>query len=184
MSTASTRSAEEIARESFRIIFEERDLSGAGRFWSDRSTDHFIALGRSITGKTALTAFFHGLFDSFPDFDLHVDEIVSDGDRRAVVRWSATGTFTGAPWEGIEATGSRVAIQGVDVVRFDAEGRVDENTVFYDGTSFARQIGMLPKQGSAADRAMLTAFNAATKVRKRARSADFPGVGSRRNPEN
>ena len=40
------------------------------------------------------------------------------------------------------------------------------NTAYYDGASFARQVGMLPPEGSGAERTMKSAFNAVTKVRK------------------
>ena len=40
------------------------------------------------------------------------------------------------------------------------------NTGYFDGASFARQIGMLPPDGSGADRAMKSAFNAVTKLRR------------------
>ena len=40
------------------------------------------------------------------------------------------------------------------------------NTAYFDGASFARQIGMLPPDGSGADRAMKSAFNAVTKLRR------------------
>jgi hypothetical protein len=38
---------------------------------------------------------------------------------------------------------------------------------WYDGATFARQVGMLPTAGSAADRATLAAFNAAARLRRR-----------------
>jgi hypothetical protein len=60
-----------------------------------------------------------------------------------------------------------VDIRGVDVIRFDADGKIETNTVYYDGAEFARQVGMLPKRDSAADRAVLAAFNAATKLKRR-----------------
>ena len=41
------------------------------------------------------------------------------------------------------------------------------NTAYYDGASFARQVGMLPSEGSGAERAMKGAFNAVTKMRRR-----------------
>ena len=56
---------------------------------------------------------------------------------------------------GIEPTGSAIDLPGFDVMRFDADGRVTDNVVYYDGATFARQIGMLPRRDSAADRAML-----------------------------
>jgi hypothetical protein len=79
-------------------------------------------------------------------------------------------TFDGAPWQGIEPTGSRVTVRGVDVISLDPDGKVDQNTVYYDGAGFARQIGMLPREGSTADRAVLAAFNLSTKAKERLRS--------------
>jgi hypothetical protein len=39
------------------------------------------------------------------------------------------------------------------------------NTAYYDGAAFARAVGLLPPQESGAERAMLGAFNGATKLR-------------------
>ena len=63
--------------------------------------------------------------------------------------------------------GKHVELQGVDVFRFDADGKVDTNTVYYDGADFARQIGMLPPRDSALDRGVLTLFNTGTRLRQR-----------------
>jgi hypothetical protein len=41
------------------------------------------------------------------------------------------------------------------------------NTIYYDGASFARQIGMLPAQGSRVDRSVIGAFNVSTRLRRR-----------------
>ena len=81
-----------------------------------------------------------------------------------MAQWHVAGTFDGGPFQGIEATGRRVEINGVDVMDV-ADGLVRHNTIYYDGASFARQIGMLPRKDSAAERAVLRAFNVATKAR-------------------
>ncbi|HEV3287572.1 MAG TPA: ester cyclase, partial [Streptosporangiaceae bacterium] len=72
------------------------------------------------------------------------------------------------PFQGIEPTGRRVEIRGVDVMEV-AEGLVQHNTIYYDGATFARQVGLLPGLGSRADKAMLAAFNAKTTLSQRAR---------------
>jgi hypothetical protein len=51
----------------------------------------------------------------------------------------------------------------------DEHGLVAENTIYYDGAGFARQIGMLPARGSTSDRAMTIAFNTLTRLRQRLR---------------
>jgi hypothetical protein len=46
------------------------------------------------------------------------------------------------------------------------DGQVRHNTIYYDGASFARQIGMLPHSGSGTDKAMLSVFNTVTRLRQ------------------
>ena len=162
-----TQTPSEIARAVFHRIFDERDLSDPSAFWTDDSVDHFLAAGRTVRGATALAAWFENLFAAVPDWHLEIENTVDDGDRQVVVQWHATGTMTGAPFLDIEANGRRIDIRGVDVIRLDADGKIDSNTVYYDGAEFARQIGMLPRRDSALDRLSLTGFNALTRLRRR-----------------
>jgi steroid delta-isomerase-like uncharacterized protein len=156
----------ELARETFRTLFDERDLSDAAtsRFWNEQTTDNFLAAGVSVVGKGALTAWFRDLLTAVPDWTMEIENTFDDGERQAVVQWRGTGTFTGGPFLGIEPNGRRVDIRGVDIFRFHDDGLVAENTVYYDGAEFGRQIGMLPARDSAADRMTLAAFNARTRV--------------------
>ena len=91
------------------------------------------------------------------------------------VHWHLTGTHTG-PLLGIEPTGKPLAVDGMDhfVVR---DGKVVSNFVIFDQMQYARQIGMMPPDGSSADKALKSAFNLRTKVAERiarARLADRP----------
>lgn len=162
-----TRKPSDIAREMFRVLFEERDLSDPYRFWTDDTVDHFLALGESIRGAQAITGFFRDLFAAVPDWRTEIQNVVDDGDRQVVVQWRGSGTFTGAPLFGIEPTGRHVEIDGVDVIRLDDGGKVATNTIYYDGAEYARQVGMLPPRDSGMDRGMLAAFNASTRLRRR-----------------
>ena len=167
-SSIDTRTPSQIAREAFRVLFEERDLSDPHRLWSDDSVDHFLAAGDSVRGAKALAEWFRGLFAAVPDFRMEIENVFDDGDRQATVQWRGTGTLNGSsPFLGIEPNGRRVEIRGVDVMRFDGGGKLEENTIYYDGAQFARDIGMLPPRDSAADRMTLAAFNAKTRLAKR-----------------
>ena len=170
-SSTDTRTPSQIARDSFRILFDEKDLSDPSRLWSEESVDHFLAAGQSVKGAEALAQWFRELLAAVPDFRMEILNVVDDGDRQAVIQWHAAGTLTGPPFLGIEANGRRIDIQGVDVMRFDADGRIDENTIYYDGAEFARQLGMLPPRDSAADRLTLAAFNAKTRLARRLRGS-------------
>ena len=158
-----TPTPSEVARTIFEAL-SKRDLDTAMKFNTDDAVDDFVAIGE-FRGRLAIRRFFDELLAAFPDFDIAVDRIVGD-DSAAVVQWHAAGTFSGGKFQGIEPTGKRVQIRGVDVMEF-AEGRYVHNTIYYDGASFARQIGMLPRAGSGAEKATLFGFNASTRLRQR-----------------
>lgn len=165
-STTKTRSPGQLAREAFEAIFDRRDIDAVRAMWSEDSVDYFLALGVEARGPDQLAAFFRGLLEAIPDFEMTIENVVED-ERHAVVQWTATGTFDGAPFQGIEPTGKRLEMRGCDVFRFTEDGKLDVNTVYYDGAEFARQIGMLPRRDSLGDRAVQGAFNAQTRLRRR-----------------
>ena len=158
-----TPTPSEVARTIFEAL-SKRDLDTAMKFNTDDAVDDFVAIGE-FRGRLAIRRFFDELLAAFPDFDIAVDRIVGD-DSAAVVQWHAAGTFSGGKFQGIEPTGKHVQIRGVEVMEF-AEGRYVHNTIYYDGASFARQIGMLPRAGSGAEKATLFGFNASTRLRQR-----------------
>ena len=161
--TTRTQTPADTARAIFEAI-GRKDLDAAFAFVAEDAVDDFVAIGR-FEGRTAIRAFFDELLTAFPDFDMVVERIVGD-DSAAVVQWHASGSFVGGPFQGVEPTGKDVAVRGVDVMEF-ADGVVRHNTIYYDGAAFARQVGMLPKAGTGVDRAVLSVFNASTRLRKR-----------------
>ena len=165
MSDAATRTPAEVARAAFDAA-TKRDPDAIVATGAPGYVDDFVAIGE-IRGHDAIRAFFRDLFTAFPDFTMAIDKIVAD-DTAAVVQWHAAGTFTGGPFQGIAPTGRRVEVRGVDVMEV-ADGLVQHNTIYYDGASFARQVGLLPAVGSRADQALLAAFNAKTTLAQRAR---------------
>lgn len=158
-----TRTAEEVARAAFAAV-AAHDADGVVAQGAPDYVDDFVAVGRFV-GHTAIRAFFAEMFAAMPDMVMTVDRVVAD-DESAAVQWHATGTFDGGSFQGIRATGRRVDIRGVDIMEI-RDGLIQHNTIYYDGASFARQIGLLPPQGSRTDRAMLAAFNAKTRVGRR-----------------
>lgn len=125
----------------------------------DDYVDDFVAIGE-FRGKEAVRAFFEELFAAMPDFDISVERVVAD-EGAVAVKWRAEATFSSAPFQGIQPTGKQVKLRGVDFFEIE-DGLIRRNTIFYDGASFARQVGMLPPEGSLADRTMLRLFNLKT----------------------
>jgi steroid delta-isomerase-like uncharacterized protein len=157
----SPMSPAEVAAGIFEAL-QRRDLDAVARLQHDGVEDDFVAVG-VFRGKPAVRAFFEELFAAVPDLTFTVHRILADRDY-ATVQWRVTGTFSGGPFQGVHATGRRVELMGVDVMHI-LDGLLVDNTIYYDGLSFARQIGMLPGAGSRGDRAMVAAFNAQTDLR-------------------
>ncbi|HEV2772638.1 MAG TPA: ester cyclase [Thermoleophilaceae bacterium] len=161
-----TRSPGQLARELFETIFDRKDPDAIRPYGTEDSVDHFLALGRDLRGPDQIASYFREVLAAVPDAAMTIENIVED-DRHAVVQWSFTGTFEGAPFQGIEPTGRWLTLRGCDVFRFTEDGKVAENTIYYDGAEFARQIGMLPRRDSVADKGMTQAFNGVTRLRRR-----------------
>lgn len=144
----------------------DQDLATLEGFWHEQTMQVLHALDMTIVGREAIGGFFDELFTALQGMDFAPDDIHAVDDRVAVGQWHLVATFAGGPFQGIEPTGREVELRGVDVMRFDEDGRLDRNDIYYDGLTFARQIGLLPAAGSAADRGMTAAFNAMTRTRR------------------
>jgi steroid delta-isomerase-like uncharacterized protein len=161
--TVRTQTPAEVARAIFDAVSKKR-LDNAMAYVAEDAVDDFVAIGR-FEGKAAIRRFFDELLAAFPTFEMIVERIVGD-DSTAVVQWRASGDFTGGPFQGVEPTGKHVEIRGVEVMEI-VDGSVRHNTIYYDGAAFARQVGLLPAAGTTLDRAVLSLFNTATRLRTR-----------------
>jgi steroid delta-isomerase-like uncharacterized protein len=141
-----------------------RDVEAMAALWAPDGVDH-IASQVEAVGPNGVRAYFEELFAAFADLALTVRSMVAEGDRVAV-HWTATGTMTGPLW-GIEPTGARVELEGLDLLRVE-DGRIVRNDAVPDSMSVARQIGLLPPAGSATERRLFTAFNAGQRAARTA----------------
>jgi predicted ester cyclase len=157
----------ELVRWSFRTL-NERDVEPLRQSWTQATVERFPS--GTIHGADAMAGYFQALFDALPDFHMQVVAVAEAGDD-VFVHWHLTGTHSGGRLEGIEPTGRAIAIDGMDhfVIR---DGTIATNFVVFDQMQFARQLGMLPADGSPADRAMKAAFNVKTRLLRRLRRLD------------
>jgi hydroxyacylglutathione hydrolase len=155
--------AKEVATAYFEAI-ARRDVEGMAALWAADGDEH-IAGQVDAVGPGGVREYFTEFFAAYPDFAIEVGSIVAD-DERAAVHWTATGTQLGVLW-GIEPTGARVGFEGIDmlVVR---DGVIARNDAVADTLSIARQLGLVPDGGSPAEQRLFAAFNAKTRVERRA----------------
>lgn len=145
-----------------RAIFDaagRRDLDALSARYRDDVVIEWVPAG-TFRGKQAVRDFWAEIFGAVPDSRLELLNLICEADF-VVGQWRWRGTFTGTPYLGVHATGKPVDFRGCDVMRF-VDGLLAEETVYFDGLGWARQIGMLPGEGTIGDKAMRTAFNAQT----------------------
>jgi glyoxylase-like metal-dependent hydrolase (beta-lactamase superfamily II)/predicted ester cyclase len=164
----STRS---VAKDYFDAI-ARRDLDAMVACWRPGGRE-FIRGQVDTTAPDGVREFFSALFAAVPDFDLQVQDMVVEKDR-ASVRWRATGTFCGdSPFKGFQPNGARLDLEGCDVLQI-SDDLIDANDAFSDSMAFARQIGAMPPEGSAAEQRMAGLFNLGAKISARV-AGDAPG---------
>jgi steroid delta-isomerase-like uncharacterized protein len=148
----------ELIRWSFEQL-NNHDVSGLKQFWTADTVERFP--DRTCRGADEIASYFQDIFAALPDMRIEPTSIVEQGDD-VFAHWRLTGTHTG-PVQGIEGTGKRIELDGIDhfVLR---DGRAVSNFVVFDQMQYSRQLGILPAQDSVADKAMKAAFNLRTKL--------------------
>lgn len=135
------------------------DVEPLRRFWTDDTVERFP--DRTCRGPDEIAQYFEDVFAALPNFHMEALAIVGEGED-VFVRWRLTGTHEGTV-QGIEPTHRQVEIDGMDhfVIR---DGKPVSNFVVFDQMQYARQVGMMPPDGSTADKALKGAFNARNKL--------------------
>ena len=157
------RKAVEQKVRSYFEAMDNRDADAMAAHWREDGIEDVVPVG-VMRGRGELREFFASMFAAMPDARTTVTRLIA-GEQSCAVEWRVEGTFDGAPYMGIEPIGKHVEIRGFDLLELE-DGEIVSNTAYFDGASYARQIGMLPADGSGADRAMKSAFNTVTKLRR------------------
>jgi steroid delta-isomerase-like uncharacterized protein len=157
------RKAVEQKLRSYFEAMDNRDAHAMASHWREDGVEDIVPVG-VLRGHDELRDHFASLFAAMPDARTTVTRLVA-GEQSCAVEWRLEATLNGAPLMGIEPNGKHIEIRGFDLFELE-DGELVSNTAYFDGAGLARQIGMLPADGSGADRAMKGAFNAVTKLRR------------------
>lgn len=83
---------------------------------------------------------------AFPDNTTVTEgDLIAEGDL-VVEQWRYSGTFTGAPFLGMSATGKSFSVMGISIYRISA-GKIVEHWAETDNLGGFRQLGLLPARG-------------------------------------
>ncbi len=152
---------EAVARRYFAAV-DARELEQAVSLWADAGREN-VRGQVDVLAPEGVRTFLGELFGALPDLSMQVLSTTTEGERCGV-HWRMTGTFAGpGHFGGIAPTGMPVELEGFDLLSV-RDGLIQSNDAFTDSMTFARQIGMLPAQGSSGEARMTQAFNAKTRL--------------------
>ena len=167
--------------ESLFQAFNEGDLERAAATVSDDFELVDVAAERTLHGPAGCREWLQTFRTALPDARTELLTLLVDGDRVAtehVGRGTHTGPLAG-PAGTIPPTGRQVELRFGEFFEL-REGRIARLVAYYDSAALLRQLGLLPGQGSAADRAMTAVMAAGVKAKQaidgiRTRDAGAPG---------
>lgn len=132
-----TDDAGNLVRRLHAEILAARDPAVVDAFFAPDFVSHTNPPGFP-EGVEGVRRFFAMFRDAMPDIEVTIEELIVDGDRAAVattIRGTHTGEMLGLP-----ATGRRVEVVGVDMVRV-RDGKIVEHRGLTDTVGLMRQLG-------------------------------------------
>ena len=135
--------------------FNDGDLDNASALASDDFELFDHAVGAVLEGPQGLHEWLSTFRTAFPDSHAEVITEFVDGNRVATEH-VGQGTHEGpfiTPAGVIPATGRQVTLRFAEFYVVES-GKLHRMTAYYDTTSIMRQLGLLPRAGGRADRAM------------------------------
>jgi len=132
-----------------RRFFEEwnkRKATGIAAIDKAVATNYVFHRGTSedMHGVKDFKQYMSGLYSSFPDNQMTVDDMIVEGDK-AVVRFTFTGTHKGE-FMGIHPTNKKVTGSIIEIHRF-AGGKLVETWQRFDTLGLMQQLGVIPTPG-------------------------------------
>ena len=134
--------SKEIVRRSYQVISEgvrSGDFSGLDEVVARDVRDHNPDPGQE-QGLEGVRGLFMGLRDAFPDLQIHVEDLIAEGDK-VVGRATFRGTHSG-DFQGIPATGKQIEVQVIDILRIQ-DGKIVERWGLSDQLGLMQQLGAM-----------------------------------------
>jgi predicted ester cyclase len=120
-------------------ILAAKEVDRLHEVFHENVVDHDPAPGQAA-GIEGIVQFWSGFFAAFPDLSIDLESLVADDDS-VVVTLTVTGTHSG-PLMGIEPTGRRMSVRGIQVGRFE-DGMLVERWGSTDQLGMLQQLGIV-----------------------------------------
>ena len=142
MQADSMTKAQEATTKAAYDMINTGNMDGAEKYFTDDFVDHQQDTSIKATGIAGLKADMAMYHTAFPDFHQDIVGMASNGDK-TYIQLHITGTNSG-PWGTMmPATGKKMDVMGVDVLRF-ANGKIAEHWGYMEEMKMMGQLGLWP----------------------------------------
>src|ERR1700736_280958 len=146
----------------FLDAFGRHDLEAISRLCADDIVE-LLPGTPPLEGIDNELAFISGLLAAFPDMEIDVTRLMAI-DHVVAAAWTRRGTFTGADFQGLPANGARIESAAAGFFEIE-NGLIKRLTVYADMNKFGRDLGLVPPEGSPAERLSLGVFRARVRMK-------------------
>ncbi|MDZ4844659.1 MAG: ester cyclase family protein [Chitinophagales bacterium] len=134
-------------------MIQAGDLSTLDQYLDADFKEHMkvpgVAVADGIEGAKQIMAMWK---QAYPDLKVTINKVAAEGDM-LIAYFTSEGTFAGGiPGLPAEAIGKKVKADGIDIIRFNAEGKAAEHWDLTDHYTEMIQLGLLPDPAASAQR--------------------------------
>jgi steroid delta-isomerase-like uncharacterized protein len=121
-------------------VWSRGNVDFAHQVFADDYVRHDLRPTEAAPGAAGQARIAQRFRSAFPDLEWRIDLVLGDRDLVAA-RWTASGTHTGS-WGDLPPTGKRAVFSGVNIFRFDEDGKVAEIWNHRDDLGLMEQVGV------------------------------------------
>ncbi|MBW3625252.1 MAG: ester cyclase [Armatimonadetes bacterium] len=133
--------SEGLIRRWFEEVWNEKRVEAIDELYADDAIAHGLGEGGGdVVGPEGFKQFHTTFCQAFPDMQITVEEVITDGDR-AAARFSGWGTHQGDAL-GVPPTGNRVTFTGMTFTRWE-DGKIQEGWNNVDIMGILKQVNAL-----------------------------------------
>ena len=131
----------DVARRLVTDLFGKGDVGLVDELVDPGLVDHngFPGLAPGREGFAQAVTMVRG---GFPDLATTPVRVIVEGDR-ALYHWEGAATHDG-PFAGVPATGKPVQLSGIEIIKFNDDGKIVEHWIQVNAMEIMQQIGVIP----------------------------------------
>jgi steroid delta-isomerase-like uncharacterized protein len=165
-SATTTEDSRSVVLGGFDELWQQHKPELADKWFTPDLTFQTTIQPEPFRGPDGFREFYRQISGGFPDYDIHIDEVVAEGDK-VVLRFTFRGTNTG-DYFGIPSTDKPVTMRFIEIFTV-RDGQIASIWHVANVLDVMQQLGFLPKSGL--PKPIMLIYKLRSRMRRRRRAA-------------